>query len=412
MTPFTPLLDQERGEFDSASKAELARLCGGRFNLVRKLRAAGDTFEEDSSEAAIAGDLIHAKLLGLEVELPSKRAAETCDTCASLRAKIVSSFTGGELGWEIFAEYWQTRTFGRYQVLREVRLWYRVGLAKLFSGQADLIVIDLEEARALIVDYKSGIKDVPEPARNEQLRALVVLLKHNIPELNSIACEVIQPWVSWQGRAAEYVLEDMAAAERDTAAGVYARNLYETSRTAGLHCGRCEARARCADAIRWASSVSNMAQEIEAGRLELPIGEEGDKALDRLDTVEKIFRAVRARYKAELIKDPAFLPGRKIAPGVRSLTSVAGAWQIVKNYLERPQFDEACTVQITELENALSEKLGWRAKQKTEKFNELFGDILKHGEPRMLVLSAKDKKARALAAAAPAPETAEESSTP
>jgi hypothetical protein len=406
MKPFEPVLDQERGEFDSASKAELARLCAGRFALVKDLRAAGQTFEEDETEAAVEGEAIHAALAGLQIELPSDRATRTFGMCRQQRRVIVEHFTDGAVPIAEFGEYWTNRIFGRFQVLRELRLWYRVGLQKLFSGQADLIIIDLEKARALIVDYKSGIKDVPAPARNEQLRALVVLLKHNVPELEAIACEVLQPWVTWETRFAEYAVDDLTAADREVVQ-IYSRNLYDYKRAAGLHCAQCEARARCATAVRFAASVTLNAEEIEAGRLELPTGAKGDQALDKIETVEKIFKAIRERYKAELIKDSNFLPGRKIAEGVRSLTSVAAAWQIIKNNITRAQFDECCSVQITDLENLLSDELNWPSKSKAEKFNKLFADVLKRGEPRMLHLSAKEKKARAAAALpAPVPEEA------
>jgi hypothetical protein len=399
IAPFSPVIDQERGDFDSASKADLADICAGRFALVKSLRAAGQTFDEDSSEEAVEGNLIHLKLFGYQIELPSVRAEKTFIMCARQRDEIVGYFTKGEVNPAELEKVWRERTFGRWQILRELRLWYRIGLAKLFSGQADLIIIDLEEACALIVDFKSGIREVPVPARNKQLRALVVLLKHNLPELVSIQCEVVQPWVTWAPRFAEYSGVSFPIAQKEIEQ-TFSRGLYDLKRTPGEHCGRCEARARCASAIRFASAANWLAQEVESGRVELVGGQVGDETLDRIEAAETIFKAVKARYKAELLKDPNFLPGRKITEGNRSLLSVAAAWQIVKNHVARAQFDAACSPHVTDLEDLLAGELGWRMKQKRERFNEMFADILKYGEPRMLKLSAKEKKERAAAAAA------------
>ncbi len=402
IAPFSPVIDQERGDFDSASKADLADLCAGRFALVKSLRAAGQTFDEDSSEAAVEGDLIHLKLSGYPVELPSVRAEKTFIMCARQRGEIVSHATRGEVNPAEFEKAWANRTFGRWQILRELRLWYRVGLAKLFSGQADLIIIDLEEARALIVDFKSGIKEVPIPARNKQLRALVVLLKHNLPELFSIQCEILQPWVTWAPHISEYKGDDITGAEK-LVVETFSRGLYELGRTPGEHCGRCEARARCANALRFASAANTLAQGVESGKIELVGGKVGDETLDRIETAEAIFKAVKARYKIELQKDSSFLPGRKIAEGNRSLTSVAAAWQIVKDRIARGQFDSACSAHVTDLEELLAAELGWRIKEKRERFNEMFADILKYGEPKMMKLSAKEKKQRAPATIEPPP---------
>jgi Protein of unknown function (DUF2800) len=400
IAPFTPVIDQERGEFDSASRADLVDKCAGRWALVRTLRANDQLFPRwDQTEDSIAGDLIHAKLLGLDVELPSARAEKSFRMCEQLRARILAHYTAGQVDAKELENPWQNRTFGRYQLIRELRLWYRVGLTKLFSGQADLVIIDLEEGRALIIDYKSGIKEVPAPARNKQLRALAVLLKHNLPELVSIGCEVLQPWVTWTPRKVEYDRDSLAKAEAEIVPA-YSRALYETERTPGEHCAGCEARAGCATGIRWASQANTLARDIESGRLALPSGPKGDETLDQIEAAEKVFKAIKERYKLELTKDPNFLPGRKIAEGNRSLTSVAAAWQICKHRITRGQFDVTSSAHITDLEDLLAHELGWNHKQKRERFNELFADVLIFGEARMLKLSAKEKKERAAAAAA------------
>jgi hypothetical protein len=394
MKPLLVTDDPDRGDQDSASRADLVDKCRGRFALIKDLRARGELFEEESTEEAEVGTLIHIRLCGVDVELPAARARRTYEMCRKLRDRIVDQFTGGKVVIPDVGAPEERQEEGRYQVILEKRLWYRVGLAKLFSGQADLIILDLEECRALIVDYKSGLLEVEAPARNKQLRALTVLLKHNSPELLSIEVEVLQPWVSWAPHPAEYTIENFAEAEKEIV-HIYSEALFDVRRTPGAHCARCEARAQCATAIRYVSETNTLVRDIEEGRILLPAGAEGDVTLDKIETVEKILKAVKAKYKAELIKNADFLPGRRIAEGNRSIKSVPAAWQIVKNVLTRAQFDGACSVLVTDLEEILSDELSWNYKTKRQQFNEMFADVLQVGEQRMLKLSAKEKKARA-----------------
>jgi hypothetical protein len=394
MKPLLITEDPDRGDCDSASSAGLVAKCRGRFRLIKDLRARGELFEEESTEEAELGTLIHIRLCGVDVELPTARAKRTYEMCRKLRDRIVAQFTHGKVVIPDVGAPAERQWEGRYQVILEKRLWYRVGLAKLFSGQADLIILDLEECRALIIDYKSGLLEVEAPVRNKQLRALTVLLKHNAPELFSIEVEVLQPWVSWEPHPAEYTLENFGEAEKEIV-HIYSEALFDDRRTPGDHCRLCEVRAHCATAIRYVSETNTVVRDIEEGRMLLPAGAEGDITLDKIETVEKIIRAVKARYKAELIKNADFLPGRHIAEGNRSIKSVPGAWQIVKNILSRAQFDGACSVLVTDLEEILSDELSWNAKTKRQQFNEMFADVLEFGEPRMLKLSAKEKKARA-----------------
>jgi hypothetical protein len=407
MKPLIIIADQDRGEHDSASRADLVRKCRGRWALVRHLREKGDLYEELLDEDAELGTLIHVRLCGVDVILPEGRAENTYQMCRKLRDRMVSSFTGGKVTIPEVGCPEERQDRGRYQVLLEMRLWYRVGLTKLFSGQGDLIVIDLEEARALIIDYKSGMGEVDLPASNKQLRALEVLLKHNAPGLESIDCEILQPWAGWDPHPVQYTAANFKEAEEEIVQ-IYSEALYDKRRAAGEHCRLCEARAQCATALRYVNDANSLCRGIEDGRIVLPPGAKGDSALDQIETVEKILGAVKARYKAELIKDAGFLPGRHITDGNRSVSSVAAAWQIAKIVLDRPQFDAACSVKLTELEEALSAELGWRAKEKKQRFNEMFADILERGEPKMMKLSAKERKAREAVAQLEAPAIQEE----
>lgn len=407
MKPIVIIADQDRGEHDSASRADLVGKCRGRWALVRQLREKGDLYDELLDEDAELGTLIHMRLCGVNVMLPEGRAENTYQMCRKLRDRMVANFTGGKVTIPDVGSPEELQDRGRFQVLLEKRLWYRVGLAKLFSGQADLVVVDLEEVRALIIDYKSGMGEVDLPATNRQLRALEVLLKHNAPGLESIDCEILQPWVTWDPHPAQYTSENFKQAEEEIVQS-YVEALYDKRRAAGEHCRLCEARAQCATALRYVNDANALARGIEDGRILLPAGAKGDSALDQIETVEKILKAVKARYKAELIKDASLLPGRHITDGNRSIKSVAAAWQIVKNVLDRPQFDAACSVSLTDLEDALSAELGWKAKEKKERFNEMFADILERGEPKMMKLSAKERKAREAVAQLPAPAEPEE----
>ena len=72
----------------------------------------------------------------------------------------------------------------------EERLWAKSGL---FSGRADAIILEVQEERATVVDYKFGRGEVEPAERNYQLAAMAVLVADNFDFVKSVRAMIIQP---------------------------------------------------------------------------------------------------------------------------------------------------------------------------------------------------------------------------
>jgi hypothetical protein len=383
------LLDTERLGLGSASGAYLTSLCPGNIALRNELRTRGILIEVADPLTA-AGNRIHAKRSGAEIELTPEEQ-EIASGMVRLRNRLIDAWSDGELMIEE-ADQGTEYCDGRYEVFREERLWYRVGLEPLFSGQLDLAVIDRVKPRGLVLDYKSGFMDLPPTGQNLQIRSEVVLLKHNYPELERVDGEIVQPRVKWDPILVYHDEKIMESAQSEIV-GIFSNALYDKTLKPGEHCRWCDLKAQCQKALRYATSARSVAAEIESAIIKIPGGEKGSQTLDWIAAASKIFEAVQAAYKAELIKDPTFLPDRKIEPGYAKLADASKTWEFVKETLTLETFLSCVSIKVSELRKLVRAVKRWKVKDEKAAFEQLFKDLLSYGEARMEKLTKKELEA-------------------
>ncbi len=129
--------------------------------------------QDEVSEAAEKGTRIHEMLFRLETgaeqeEGYDEEELEIAEGLFTRRQALVGKEFGNN----------------PVETLAEERIFFRDFLEDRFSGQKDLAIIDRPNKKILILDYKTGLSHVEDPADwNWQLMALAVLVqqKYSIP---------------------------------------------------------------------------------------------------------------------------------------------------------------------------------------------------------------------------------------
>lgn len=286
-----------RGGHTSASAASADAACSGRHMAQRGLSDVKGEFSE-------SGDRLHAALFSNDLScLKDLKERDTFDACQSIEAKIVSQCFGPGVDTKVF---------------REKRFWIEFDESNLkHSGQVD--ACHRAAMKALVIDYKSLMGEIPESPKNMQLRDLAVLVRHNLVFVDEIAVAVIQPWVTHSPEICLYAKDDLILAEAQLYDRVIASNDSNSPRVPGeLQCKYCLAarHGKCLEYQRWAGQVTPPAL---LSVLEVPVAswtpEQRSTAMNALKPAYALLESIEGHIRQGLEKDPDFCPGWHLAPG-------------------------------------------------------------------------------------------------
>ena len=359
--------DSRRGLL-SASAFERAAECPGSVAMENEIVATGCHYELPDA-ARKSGIQIHSwnalEALGddpARIELTADERV-TAKHCAELR-------NVGLAAWESR----QPNAKGNAELFIEKRFWYRRGFVPLFSGQPDFVKINPAARRAFIINYKTGRLEAEEAADNLQLRAEVVLIKHNFPLLEEISAAIIEPFVSWDSVQVRYSGDGLRQAENQIVA-IADRTTWEADRRVpGLHCKYCKARSYCREAIQYAQGIKQM--DPETAVAELPRGEAGSRLWERIKVAKKLLEGLEWAYTRIMETDPDALPGyvlpekgkaRRRVPFPRQLKEALG------EYLSPDEIDGCADYRLGKIE----ELLGIKHKIADEELKPLFQKLTK-----------------------------------
>jgi len=260
----TPAIPDPRRGATSASNAQADLNCAGRHLAQQAAKFSAVIKDEPLSEDAETGRRIHAALAsaeraGVAGHHLSLEEREQYDRCREVEQKLFEQF---------FVQPDQPGPDAeqRFRALREQRFWARVGpkgstLLFEHSGQPD--VVFRKGVRALIVEYKTLLGDVPGSPRNQQLRDQAVLTWRNVPLLAEIGVAVVQPLVTMTPEICVYQTADLLRAEEEMFARVIASNDPKSPRVPGeLQCKFCLAKSSCAEYQKWVGAQLPLARSI------------------------------------------------------------------------------------------------------------------------------------------------------
>ncbi|HEY6019218.1 MAG TPA: hypothetical protein VIY48_04745, partial [Candidatus Paceibacterota bacterium] len=239
---------------------------------------------------------------------------EVFDACRAIEKKLVLAYFGPDAPpIKVFRE----RSDG------STRLWARIpgpnGEIYEHSGQPD--VVYRCGTRALIMEYKTLLGDVPDAPTNKQLRDQVVLYRGNNALLDEIATAVIQPLVTHEPVICRYDAEAMKRAEREMFDRVRASNSPDSIPTAGNpQCEHCLAKKNCVAYQQWSGSMLPAMLNV----LDVPMSawtpEQRAFAAANIGPAQKFLDNLSEFLKEGLAKDPTFCPGWTLKPGARKET--------------------------------------------------------------------------------------------
>jgi len=315
--------DNPRGGWTSASSASYDAACPGRHLAQRGL-------PEEVNEDAESGTRIHAAVAGADPPGLTGDEREQAERLQFMRDAIVAAWLTGKALESVRGDSENDRLW-----LEDPETGFR------HSGLHDYAVIARSTDRALhglIVDYKTGRVAVDDPALNMQLRDLAVLLDVQTgSELETVTCQIIQPWVG-QYTPVRYTFEDLNRAADELILRIRASNDPKSPRIAGeAQCKYCRAKSRCPEFAAMVEAVLpqpltvERAQEVveQADTLlpQIP-NEKLAKALNVLGLAEKWIAALRTEARARLKENPGCLPGWKLTPGMtrQAITDVRLVW--------------------------------------------------------------------------------------
>lgn len=172
--------ESDRLGLPSASYMPRYAICPGSMQVCK------DVGEDEVSEDAIWGTIVHYQVANGGLKLPPERQA-VADNCRRQYKGLCQA-----LGLDVVYEIIETRLWfysDKKKTQREVS-------AKIDACRAQLTVGNIPERIALIVDYKTGWHEPPESSTNWQLRTAAVILQHHFSGIfDKIYVAIIQPLV-------------------------------------------------------------------------------------------------------------------------------------------------------------------------------------------------------------------------
>ena len=356
-------IDPERLGKQSASSAYANRRCAGRTNLIRALKEANALPAREPDPDAQSGAIVHLAKCGRYSGTLSAQQAETLRTLDRMETLVVTDWAGQD----------------EYTLLgREQRLWLHQELEPVHSGQFDVAYGTLSTRRMLILDYKTLFGEVSPAEENDQMRELVALARFNYPACESFTVAILQPWVTQRPSIAYYDVYEAELALRLLRLSIADAADPDAPRIPGAWCKHCPALGACEEAKSHLRMTYDLTKRIQNGQFALPIGPEGARILDSLETAETTLKALKASYKALIASEPDSVPGWYIKEGnkVREILDIRRAYNIAAEYISLDDFLSATKLSIGALQEAIGRAVNQSGKALEQHFNATFEPVI------------------------------------
>ena len=307
-----------------------------------------------------SGDDIH-HCLALK-ESPKTLSPENYETFSMCREDADKIFNG-----------WIDRSDDapRVQIIREERLYLRKGLRIAWSGKGDVIAV--QGRRALIIDYKTGRKEVPATSTNRQLRTLVPCVVQTF-DVDAIRVAIVQPWVTRRPEYTDYDLADIAKAAEET------YSLADRAITPGQEerlnpfCDYCAGKIICRKfQALLKTDVSDLEQKMEGVPDEVL-----SRALQHIPLYQKLFKEVVALAKKRKLDKPDSLGDWKLTKsGLKSkIVDTRQAFVCLQNDLSVEEFNACTKVTLRDLRAAIRIKRNLTLKGSAQYIETKLGPLL------------------------------------
>lgn len=294
-----------RGGWTSASNAMADTLCPGRHMAQKPV----PIIQKAANGYADAGTLIHAALAGEpgSIEKLSIDQRDVYERCKQIEGKLLADYFGAGSS--------------TLPTFRHTRYWVTIqdasGKALQHSGEADFVA--RSGTRAMVLDYKSLMGDIPDGARNLQLRDLAVLVKGHFVVIKEVAVAIVQPLVSMDSPLCVYNEEELNRSSTELFERVIKSNFPGSPRKAGTaQCEFCRAKSYCVEYQQWIGG----SMPIQMNTLmDVPMAnwtpEQRGYMANMLLPASKFLEDMKQSLKDSIARDPHSVPGWTLKPGSR-----------------------------------------------------------------------------------------------
>lgn len=381
-------MNDERHGLPSASKMDRVANCPW-SHKAESLCPSNET-----NAAAESGTRIHAVLAGAAgADTLTVDEQETAEMCARQAAELIAA--------------WQTE--GAHLVtLKEERLWLhkgslvmrKAGTGATFSGQADLILVDKNERRALVIDYKTGRGEQAEAVDNPQLASLAVLVA-NYCDCDMVRVALVQPWAG-KPTVADYDEDALDRASTWLRESLHAAEFSVPGQAkAGNHCKWCKAASNNAcpafrsytdqvPALLKPETVADLSpkeqlQELYGRAMRMPASELAD-AIGKLTLVGKAIDALKDAAKQRAQDDPEFQQFYTLREkaGRRSISDVGEAFNRASALgVTAGDFTGACKVPMGAIRDLVGKATGQKGKALDAVVDSVLDGITEQSEPTL-----------------------------
>lgn len=234
------------------------------------------------------------------------------------------------------------------------------------------------ETKALVIDWKFGRDPVDRAEVNLQLRPYAIIAAQEKPTIELTTVAIVQPTVAPEDRVtvAQYTRDDIQTAKAELNDILVAASKPDAPRKPGAHCRYCKAlgTSRCPESTEQAMSLVPL-----TNAQVMPTGAELAKFIGAWKLMEPMGKVLLEHAREQLQADPDSIPGWYLTDDipVRSLPDVETAWAAADAAgVSAQEFMAACSVSVTQLEERMRAKFGWRAKDTKGEFNRIMADAL------------------------------------
>lgn len=416
MVESSRLTADERLGLPSASGMERLHHCAGSWHMEQAHAASAEAAYAEETAASESGTRIHAALAGLApLSTLSVAEEETYDLCRAQGRRVMQEWSPEGTGIPVLERRLGLTAEG---TVLDVTPQTRAQARFIFTGRADLVIV--EDAAALVIDYKTGRHAATVAQDNPQLAALAVLvaLRHQVQR---VRVAVVQPWAG-PPTVADYGVNALTLARSWLLATLETAQQAEGARSlrCGAHCRHCRAQHACPafqqQALREVERLrplsvavlppQQQAAALWARALELT-PQQHAAAYRGLELVERYVHAIRATFRQRV--EAGHVPGWTLREkkGRRSIADVGAVFaRCHAQGVSAEDFTSRCSIGLAEVKDALRRATGARGRALEELHTSCLGDAVTLGRPSFEVVPRESTAAelRAQAAAeAPVP---------
>lgn len=349
-------------------------------------------FSDESSEAAASGTRIHAVLAG-EADESTLDADElgTLDMCKRQEERLSLEFNESDT-----ATILRERRLGLTKRGLVAEVTQDSKAAFVFTGQFDFV--QLENNRALVIDYKTGRGNYAEAVDNEQLAALAALVAMKFG-VAFVRVALVQPWVG-QPTVADYDADALAKAKHWLLAALEAESKATPEHAkAGDWCNYCKfgqsggchtfnnaqlAKLQVLEADNLATLPDNKQREAMFARaMELP----ADKLAEAQRGLAMVKRYVAAiegasRKRAELDADFQRFYTLREKRGKRTIADVQKVFHACAEHgVTADAFTAVCSVSLKDVKEILRAATGAKGKTLDNLHEQVLDGAIETGKP-------------------------------